>query len=63
MIDILSGKTGSSLSSLSVRPPSGLSNSVNVFSVKVPKGDEKRAQIFLGRVKSVLEEEPGRLVL
>jgi pyruvate/2-oxoglutarate dehydrogenase complex dihydrolipoamide acyltransferase (E2) component len=63
IIDILSGKTGSSLSSLSVRPPSGLSNSVNVFSVKVPKGDEKRAQIFLGRVKSVLEEEPGRLVL
>ena len=63
IIDILSGKTGSSLSSSSAKPPAGLSNSVNVFSLKVPKGDEKRAQIFLGRVKSVLEEEPGRLVL
>jgi hypothetical protein len=29
----------------------------------VPKGDEKRAQLFLDRVKMVLEEEPGRLVL
>jgi hypothetical protein len=63
IIDILSGKTGSSLSSLSAKPPAGLSNSVNVFSLKVLKGDKKRAQIFLGRVKSVLEEEPGRLVL
>ena len=36
---------------------------MNVFSVSVPKGDEKRAQIFLARVKSVLEAEPGRLVV
>lgn len=35
----------------------------NVFSVSVPKGDEKRAQVFLERVKSVLEGEPGRLVV
>jgi hypothetical protein len=29
----------------------------------VPKGDEKRGRVFLERVKSVLEVEPGRLVV
>lgn len=36
---------------------------LNVFSVSVPKGDERRGRIFLDRVKSVLEAEPGRLVV
>ncbi|KAF2110158.1 hypothetical protein BDV96DRAFT_615458 [Lophiotrema nucula] len=36
---------------------------VNVFSVSVPKGDERRAQLFLQRIKAVLEAEPGRLVV
>ncbi|KUJ21162.1 uncharacterized protein LY89DRAFT_715431 [Mollisia scopiformis] len=63
IIDILSRKTRSTSSGLASKPLPGLSNSVNVFSVKVPKGDEKRAQVFLDRVKSVLEAEPGRLVL
>ncbi|KAF2476474.1 uncharacterized protein BDR25DRAFT_277630 [Lindgomyces ingoldianus] len=36
---------------------------VNMFSVSVPKGDERRAQLFLERVKSILEVEPGRLVV
>ncbi|CAE7205228.1 hypothetical protein CFE70_008574 [Pyrenophora teres f. teres 0-1] len=36
---------------------------LNVFSVTVPKGDERRARVFLERVKSVLEAEPGRLVV
>ncbi|KAL5394621.1 hypothetical protein PMIN06_000525 [Paraphaeosphaeria minitans] len=36
---------------------------LNVFSVSVPKGDERRARVFLERVKSVLEAEPGRLVV
>ncbi|PYH47941.1 putative pyruvate dehydrogenase complex component Pdx1 [Aspergillus saccharolyticus JOP 1030-1] len=35
----------------------------NVFSLTVPVGDEKRAQVFLDRVKSLLTVEPGRLVL
>jgi hypothetical protein len=61
IIDILAG--GSRPSTLARKPVPGLSNSVNVFSVKVPKGDEKRAQVFLDRVKAVLEAEPGRLVL
>jgi hypothetical protein len=63
IIDILTGTTKRKSPSLAARLAPGLSNSVNVFSVSVPKGDEKRARIFLGRVKSVLETEPGRLVL
>jgi hypothetical protein len=63
IIDILSGNSKSVPSSSSKRPMPGLSGSVNVFSLKVPKGEEKRAQIFLERVKTVLEAEPGRLVL
>ncbi|GKT43886.1 pyruvate dehydrogenase E1 component subunit alpha, mitochondrial [Colletotrichum spaethianum] len=41
----------------------GMSSGSNLFSVTVPKGDEKRAKVFLERVKLILEEEPGRLVL
>ena len=35
----------------------------NIFSLVVPPGEEKRARVFLERVKSVLHVEPGRLVL
>lgn len=35
----------------------------NVFSLFVEKEEEKRAKVFLERVKSVLEADPGRLVL
>lgn len=41
----------------------GLSSGVNVFSLSVPKQEEKRARVFLERVKLVLENDPGRLVL
>jgi hypothetical protein len=41
----------------------GVAATTNIFSVSVPKGDEKRAKVFLERVKIVLEAEPGRLVL
>jgi len=34
-----------------------------MFSLTVPKGDEKRARTFLERVKTVLQVEPGKLVL
>jgi hypothetical protein len=40
-----------------------MANTTNIFSVTVPKKDEKQAKVFLERVKMVLEEEPGRLVL
>lgn len=35
----------------------------NVFSVSAKNGEEKRAMEFLERMKLVLEQEPGRLVL
>jgi pyruvate/2-oxoglutarate dehydrogenase complex dihydrolipoamide acyltransferase (E2) component len=41
----------------------GVVGPLNVFSVSVPKGDEKRGRVFLERVKTVLEVEPGRLVV
>ena len=64
VIDFLSGKTKSPASSISAtKSAPEMSASVNVFNVKVPKGDEKRAQAFLQRVKAVLEGDPGRLVL
>ncbi|KAH8602415.1 pyruvate dehydrogenase protein-like protein x component [Bisporella sp. PMI_857] len=63
IIDLLSGKGGFPSQVARARPTPGLSSTVNVFSVKVPKGDEKTAKIFLERVKTVLEVEPGRLVL
>ena len=63
VIDLLVGKTKSSANSFAPAPVPGISASVNIFSVKVPKGDEKRASAFLQRVKTVLEAEPGRLVL
>ncbi|ERF68559.1 hypothetical protein EPUS_04657 [Endocarpon pusillum Z07020] len=69
IIDILTGKT----SGQSSRKPgskadmgitaSAASGAMNVFSVTVPTGEEKRARTFLERVKTVLQVEPGRLVL
>ncbi|QUC18660.1 uncharacterized protein UV8b_02901 [Ustilaginoidea virens] len=41
----------------------GLSSGLNVFSLVVPKEEERRAHVFLERCKAILEEEPGRLVL
>ncbi|MCJ1286635.1 pyridoxine biosynthesis protein [Xylographa opegraphella] len=38
-------------------------SAVNVFSVSASKGEEQRAKIFLDRVKTVLQVNPGRLVL
>jgi Biotin-requiring enzyme/e3 binding domain len=63
IIDILTGKSRPVSKGLGGRPLPGLSGEVNVFSVTVPKGEERRAKLFLDRVKMVLEEEPGRLVL
>lgn len=50
-------------------PPPGImagsksGESTNVFSVSAAKGEEKRARVFLERVKTILQVEPGRLVL
>lgn len=41
----------------------GASTGTNFFSLKVPKDEEKRAKVFLQRMKTVLESKPGNLVL
>lgn len=63
--DILAGGAAPAKKAAAAAPAgrSGLSTGVNVFSLKVPKAEEKRAKVFLERVKGVLENEPGRLVL
>lgn len=64
IIDILAGgPVRKSAAAKASTRPAGLSTGVNVFSLKVPQAEEKRARVFLERVKSVLENEPGRLVL
>ncbi|KAK8089363.1 hypothetical protein PG997_004324 [Apiospora hydei] len=42
---------------------SGISTGVNTFTLTVPPAEQKRAQAFLSRMKMVLENDPGRLVL
>ena len=42
---------------------SNLGDATNVFSVSAAKGEEKRARVFLERVKTILQVEPGRLIL
>jgi biotin carboxyl carrier protein len=68
IIDILAGKPGL-LSRQSARNLStggsvtSAGGAINLFSLTVPVGEEKRARTFLERVKTVLQVEPGRLVL
>ena len=69
IIDILSGKAtlkrAAPLSTASVpgRTLTTSDGAFNMFSLTVPKGEEKRARTFLERVKTVLQVEPGKLVL
>lgn len=65
IIDILSGKVPKTVAA---RRASGAESApaehaANVFSLTIPVGEEKRAQTFLDRVKTLLTVEPGRLVL
>lgn len=64
LIDVLSGKAvrASSRKSPKTQSPSE-GSAINVFSLTVPAGDEKRARTFLDRIKDMLQVEPGRLVL
>lgn len=64
ILDILSAKKASGRQAKpAAGGAAGVVGPLNVFSVSVPKGDEKRAHAFLQRVKGVLEVEPGRLVV
>ena len=68
MIDMLTGRYSSGTKRRFGAPQSAsLTGStagsvVNVFSVSASKGEEKRARVFLERVKTVLQVDPGRLV-
>ncbi|KAL8923347.1 MAG: hypothetical protein Q9172_003188, partial [Xanthocarpia lactea] len=64
IIDILTGNSPRAARSETARPSSSVlaesSPATNVFSVSVAKGEEKRARVFLERVKTILQVEPGR---
>lgn len=70
IIDILSGKAkparsvvGRAVLAGSGSPPIASAGAINVFSLTVPAGEEKRARTFLERVKTVLQVEPAKLVI
>ncbi|KKY16445.1 putative pyruvate dehydrogenase protein x component [Diplodia seriata] len=64
IFDILAGKPATTRSTRAAVPSAAaVASPINVFSVSVPKGEEKRATVFLERVKVVLETQPGELVL
>jgi hypothetical protein len=64
VLDILtSRKSSRGLKAPKMAGADGVAGPLNVFSVSVAKGDEKRGRVFLERVKTVLEVEPGRLIL
>jgi hypothetical protein len=70
IIDVLSGKVSSTtvtrptMASSTIAAASPLrGGSTNLFTLTVPAGEEKRARTFLERMKTVLQVEPGRLVL
>lgn len=69
IIDILSGRVipkrsvPSTSASIPGRTLTTADGAMNVFSLTVPTGEEKRARTFLERVKTVLQVEPGKLVL
>lgn len=70
IIDILSGKakparsvTGRAILAGAGSPPMTSAGAINIFSLTVPAGEEKRARTFLERVKTVLQVEPARLVI
>ena len=63
ILDILTGKrqTATRISRPTLTAPFG--GTAHVFSITASKGEEKRAKIFLERVKTILQVDPGRLVL
>ena len=71
IIDILTGKAKAissrpsytTTSTTRIGTSGTAAGAVNMFSITVPKGEEKRARTFLEKMKTVLQVEPGRLVL
>ena len=69
IIDMLTGNHSSSLTRGFSAPQSTsltgstVGSAINVFSVSASKDEEQRAKVFLERVKTVLQVDPGKLVL
>ncbi|KAI1743777.1 hypothetical protein F4680DRAFT_407482 [Xylaria scruposa] len=64
IIDFLASSTTKSIpKSRKIPTQPGVSTGTNFFSLTVPKDEEKRAKVFLQRMKTVLESKPGNLVL
>lgn len=64
LLDVLAGKRSAVGAKQHSTPAVGMTTGpLNVFSISVPKGDEGRGRVFLERVKTVLEADPGRLVV
>lgn len=65
VIDFLAGgATAKTQKKGSVAPRLGVSTTgPNSFTLTVPRAEERRAKAFLQRVKVILENDPGRLVL
>ena len=64
IIDVLTGNLPKKRSTLPLPVPASVqSTSINVFSVVVPKAEEKRGKVFLERMKSILQVDPARLIL
>ncbi|CAI6336069.1 unnamed protein product [Periconia digitata] len=63
ILDLLAGKKAAATKAHVSSGATKVVGPLNVFSVSVPRGDERRGRVFLERVKSVLEAEPGRLVV
>lgn len=63
IIDILAGRSAKKSPTRVAPAAPSVSTGINTFSLTVPKGEEKRAQTFLTKMKTVLEQDPGRLVL
>lgn len=68
--DLLTGKSPSTISIERNRVPlpsikvdSNSCDLTNVFRVSAAKGEENRARVFLERVKTILQVEPGKLIL
>jgi pyruvate/2-oxoglutarate dehydrogenase complex dihydrolipoamide acyltransferase (E2) component len=63
IIDVLAGPSKKPASRPAPTLPGVSASGSNIFSVTVSRAEEERAAVFLERVKIILEEEPGRLVL
>ncbi|GAM41035.1 pyruvate dehydrogenase complex component [Talaromyces pinophilus] len=63
IIDILAGNVSPIYKSSYVEPKTPTPSALNVFSLTVPVGEERRAKTFLDRLNTVLTVDPGRLVL